>query len=342
VSEPLPDDFESAIWLPFELDGPSDRVALVRFDEAAYLAAPFLDQRALGPAPEVRIHEWSDIAAAISPKWRRDAQYIFHIGHVGSTLISRLLGEIDNVLALREPLLLRAVAEQLGRWDDRNARVDAANALLSRTFRPGQRAIVKATSFVSEIAADLLPEGSRALLLALSPRSYIETILAGENSVSALPQATPGRAERLGRCIPEAASLLPASGDDPAMQAALGWACEASALEAAAARIGEDRVLRMDFDAFLEAPAQSLSDVADFYGLALAPERSRAIVSGPLMRRYSKALEFPYSPQLRHDLLAEAGRCHREDIERSLSWLAEVGAQAPAVAVALQNWQERS
>ena len=36
---------------------------------------------------------------------RSDARWIFHIGHVGSTLVSRLLGELDEVLAIREPRL---------------------------------------------------------------------------------------------------------------------------------------------------------------------------------------------------------------------------------------------
>ena len=41
---------------------------------------------------------------------RSDARWIFHIGHVGSTLVSRLLGELAGVLAIREPRLLRDLA----------------------------------------------------------------------------------------------------------------------------------------------------------------------------------------------------------------------------------------
>ncbi|MEL7190174.1 MAG: hypothetical protein AAGK17_11525, partial [Pseudomonadota bacterium] len=42
---------------------------------------------------------------------RDDARFIFHIGHVGSTLLARLLGEAPDTLALREPQLLRQFAE---------------------------------------------------------------------------------------------------------------------------------------------------------------------------------------------------------------------------------------
>src|SRR3546814_20118484 len=37
--------------------------------------------------------------------------FIFHIGHVGSTLVSRLLAEVGDALPLREPMLLRALAQ---------------------------------------------------------------------------------------------------------------------------------------------------------------------------------------------------------------------------------------
>ncbi len=41
----------------------------------------------------------------------RALHFIFHAGHVGSTLLSRLLDEARGVLSLREPLPLRAIAE---------------------------------------------------------------------------------------------------------------------------------------------------------------------------------------------------------------------------------------
>src|SRR6185503_20065745 len=126
-------------WLPFQLDPATGRVDWLRMTEADYRAASFLDQRMLGPDAEFRQSEWPVMPGDA----RRDADYIFHIGNVGSTLISRLLSELPTVLALREPLLLRTAAE---------GQFDTLAALFSRTFRPAQRAMVKATSFTSEIA----------------------------------------------------------------------------------------------------------------------------------------------------------------------------------------------
>src|SRR3954447_16945441 len=146
---------------PFSLDTVSDALLFARLGDEGLRAASFLDERALGGATERRQVAWGEAAAAVAGDARCDAHYIFHIRHVGSTLLSRLLGESRSVLALREPLLLRSFAEAMaaGRWGETETgdRLSVLTALLSRTFRSDQRALVKATSFTSEIADRLVP-----------------------------------------------------------------------------------------------------------------------------------------------------------------------------------------
>ena len=123
---------------------------------------------------------------------RQDARWIFHIGHVGSTLVSRLLGELDGVLAIREPRLLRDLA--LSPAEVRAGYLGLVPKLMSRTFGAEEVACVKATSFASEIAAELVPAGERALFMYATPANYISSILAGENSVQELRMLAPTRA----------------------------------------------------------------------------------------------------------------------------------------------------
>src|SRR4051794_21298649 len=142
-------------WFPHLLDPINDRVLLVARTEHDYRDAAFPDERSLRQDRQQQTVDWSALAAASPPSARRDVQYIFHIGHVGSTLISRLLGELPEVLALREPAILRDFAERLAergragaRWDPATipARLDVLTALLSRTFRPDPRAMAQPTS----------------------------------------------------------------------------------------------------------------------------------------------------------------------------------------------------
>ena len=100
-----------ARWLAQALDPAAGKVRLIAMDRDSYRAASFLDDRMLQQPVDAQLLPWPDVEAAIGDELRCDARWIFHIGHVGSTLISRLLGEVDAVLAVREPRLLRDIAE---------------------------------------------------------------------------------------------------------------------------------------------------------------------------------------------------------------------------------------
>src|SRR6058998_3759530 len=109
----------------------------------------FLDRRLLHQSMDAQLVPWPEIEEAMEGDLRRDARWIFHIGHVGSTLVSRLLGELDGVLAIREPRLLRDLA--LSPPEVRERYVAPVPKLMSRTFASEEIACVKATSFASEI-----------------------------------------------------------------------------------------------------------------------------------------------------------------------------------------------
>jgi hypothetical protein len=167
--QPLPDRWsDDAGWLAQAIDPTNRLTRLVRLDEAAYRAASFLDDRMLQPGLESRICSLDEAMSKAAALPRDDARWIFHIGHVGSTLIARLLGELDGVLSIREPRSLRDLAAA---DKERGDLASGLRRLMSRTFGPGQSALVKATSFVSEMAPLLVSPGGSALLLYATQRS---------------------------------------------------------------------------------------------------------------------------------------------------------------------------
>ena len=107
---PAQEIVRDARWLAQALDANAGVVRLIEMGPEQYRAASFLDDRMLQAGVNSVTRPFAEIAAAIPADARTDARWIFHIGHVGSTLIARLLGELDGVLAVREPRILRDVA----------------------------------------------------------------------------------------------------------------------------------------------------------------------------------------------------------------------------------------
>ena len=145
----------------------------------------------------------------------------------------------------------------------------------------------------------------------------------------------PDRAQRLSRRV---SVLGPAHNDS--QLAAVAWACEMTSLEAAADAMADREVEWADFDFMLTQMAAELGRVAAFFGFAADDARIEAVARGPLMGRYSKHLGFEYSPQLRRDLIADAGRHFAAEIEGALAMLRSAAEKSPLLARAMNRARE--
>lgn len=326
---------------PHTYDQVNDAVYGVRFTEADYAKASFLDQRCLTAQTPGDWIRWADLAAAVNEaELKEDVGFIFHIGHVGSTLLSRLIGGHPSVLSLREPLPLRMLAqiqlelptaESVWSEADYAARVSVFLRLWSRGFRPGQLAVVKATSFCSELAAEMVarPSQPRAVLLSVAPETYMATILGGENNHFDIKGMAANRLRRLHRRIGGEAWRLHALSYGE--QVAMSWASEATALAQAAA-VAPDRTLAVDFDRMLADPAQVLAAVFAHFRRDVFEDEVAAAASSPDMTRYAKAPEHGYGAQVRAAVLNEARREHATELRAGLAWLERAGRAHPVIS----------
>ncbi len=325
---------------PLALSVPGDGIAFIHLNKSDYEQASFLDARLLTPQTSSRALPWPQVAAAIkAAQLIERCGFIFHIGHVGSTLLSRLMGAHAGVFSLREPALLRTFAQLSGQpdgqpyqWskDDFDARLTDCLKLLSRTFEARQIPLIKATSFVSELAASLMSRAStpKAVMLYVSPESYMATILGGPNSRQEAKVLAPSRLRRLHRDIGVEGWQLPLLTEGEVL--AMSWACEMSALAQAMPWAGR-RILRVNFDQFLANPGALLSAVLHHFAVEVTATEVHAIIEGPHMRRYSKAPEHGYDVALRRDVLDTARAMHGAEIRRGLAWLDRAAARYPTV-----------
>jgi hypothetical protein len=331
--------------LPVTLDLDRGAALLIELSETDYRAASFLDERILTSNLRQAWVGWPELTEAVN--WQElavDADFIFHIGHVGSTLISRLLGEHPEIFSVREPSPLRLVAQAIhyggadrpiGKFGPGAGVLDRLCKLFSRTYASHRRAVVKTTSFISELAADILTRYSRtrALGIAVSPQTYITTILAGPNSPHEARSLGEYRLRRLAKRLPNFELKLETLSLGELI--AMSWLTEASALSnAAMAR--QSAFQMIDFDRFLISPNAELARMLDFLGHDSSENAIDRIMQSPHMAQYSKAPEYQYDRHIRQALLNRSWQENNAEISKGMQWLNRIFKDAPATETALK------
>jgi hypothetical protein len=318
-----------------------DVALLIQFDASAYRAASFLDDRILQAKPK---GGWVPLGrvveAARATQSTRPLHFIFHAGHVGSTLVSRLLDESGSVLSLREPLTLRLLAEAHDVLDEPESLLsaetftvllDAFLRLWERGYGDTKSVVVKATSSAGRLAPALLtrrPE-MRAVYMNLRAEPYLATLLAGQNSPLDLRGHGPERVRRLRSfgMMPPSALHQMSLGET----AALSWLVETWS-ESEALKAGGARIIRVDFDRFLGNIAEETERIVRHLGVAHDDQFASRAAQSPVLSHYAKAPEHAYTPQLRAQILADARTRHRDEIGKGLAWLQRVADANSAAA----------
>lgn len=330
---------------PQKIDLPRWSVLVILLDLAAYRAASFLDDRILSASTQ---GAWLPVDHVAEASRRvpepRPLHFIFHTGHVGSTLVSRLLDEAGEVLSLREPVPLRTLADAhdgLERADSllSSAQFDELLRMFLRLWSRGEAStrsvVLKATSSAGRLAGALLRAnaGSRAIYLNVRAETYLATLLAGENSPADLRGHGPERMRRLRART--AAPLAPLHALSPGELAALSWLSESWTQRDALAGF-EGRVAAVDFERFLAAVGDGMARILRHFELTADAGYLSRIEHSHVLTHYSKAPEHAYTPALRAEILRESRSQHRAEIRHGMLWLERL-AQADATVAELLN-----
>lgn len=333
-----------ATLYPIAFDPDANAVQFVELTREEYSSTSFLDSRIMRPDTQIRWRRWEEVCQWVENLPTR-CHFIFHISHVGSTLLSRLVGQHPAFFSVREPAILRTFAEvhaslnhPSSRWttakfDDRLTHI---LKLWSRVFEDDQIAVIKATSFVAEIAEILMDRvaGAKSILMFVQPATFLKALLDGAMSdISGKLEIRSSRLHRrLGTASWQTSEL--SAGESVAMS----WLCEMLGLDAAARRFA-DRVLWIDFDAFLNSPEIWLAAALRHIGAKDASEAARRILAGPLMTEYAKAPGVPFDASTRARLLQRSEDKHRSEIRKGLDWLKRVAVEYPVVKRLLERSQ---
>lgn len=330
-----------------QLDVVQQAGLFVQMPAGAYRAASFLDGRSFsartlaGRIPLDAIRE----AVLSGPAPGTPLHFIFHMGHTGSTLLSRLLDESGAVQPLREPLALRDLAAMHDKRADPASLMspeglDACIEIMLRLWarcREGRRcAVLKATSSAARTGGVLMAArpAARAVYLSMAREPYLAVILGGPASHVDVRGHAEERMRRLADFLGPPDKPLYAF--SPGELAALSWATEALTRERLRDAVGE-RLLKLDFDAFLsDVPAYMLR-VLKHFNLPGGEELAGRIARSPALGQYAKAPEHAYSSQLRADVIRQSMQQNRAEIARGMALLDAMAGKYKEVAKLLKS-----
>jgi hypothetical protein len=287
----------------------------VPMDRAAYYRSIFLDARistAAGQAIAVPVTALEQGIRAPQP-----TSWIFHMAHVGSTLLARALDDPGASLVVREPLALRQL---YGQSDER--RLAIVTAMLGKRYRADAPTLVKANvpvNFLLPKLAAVEPD-ARAILLYLPLRDYLLAVLRGDSHRDWLRKVTSFLSVDLGD--------LSAVSD--AERAAALWLAQVDAFTVALAALPNARALNAE--RFYGQPGAVLNAVAKHLAVPITPAAVAATVSGPLFSTHAKNPALDFDNQARMERRHELERTMADELQAAERWIAG-RADAPDAAL---------
>lgn len=300
--------------------------------EESYRASSFLDNRIIRAAEKdviAKLDDLLDWVAELKPE-RRTIDYILHIGHCGSTLLSRILGQRDCFLSIREPPLLMGLSRSLraldhpgfpiseDRWE---AIKDLGLLTLSKTWREDQSPLVKPTSHAGNLIPTLMAHTGRerAVLLYVDLETYLATMLRAHIRQESRLYAREFRVRQFTELLPD----QPGSSDDysDAELTAMNWLLQTRDLALAEDAPGnQGRVMRLRFETFLDDPPGTIGRLCDFLGRPASAAECRSLASEEQLGRSAKLPEIEHGHEKRQLQLKLSREKHGAEIEEALAW----------------------
>jgi hypothetical protein len=326
------ESWQDASWFPVDLHVPRREFSFLSIETAVLERSVFLDTRikmalaAARPAPE----------SAIPASGSAVSGWLLHTSFCCSTLLARALHVPPVQVVLKEPLVLRRLADARHAGWATPGLLEKAVGLLGRPWSIGGSVIVKPTHAALNIAADLLDAAphSRAVMLTSSLDDFLVSNLKKSPETQASIPVLAERALAAGafsRRIPKSALSPP----DLLCAAALQWAAQRELGAELIAAHGTGRVRALLSDRLLDdVPAAAIA-CARWLG-GTAPTQSVASRAAAVADENAKEVSMKYDAQRRRQDASAVKAHYSSQIKRALSWFDAVVAPAMnPVALAL-------
>ena len=322
--------FDPALY-PFDFAADGEFTKFLVVDEAMLDQSPFIDIRF---EPLAKAQFWVETADLFALESGHDISrpqpaFIFHHAFVCSTLLARCLGRIDAFFSLKEPWLIRRLADlkrangklsSSARWREL---VCNYVRLMCRNFATGRIPVVKATNVASNLLVDVLRfmPGCRVLYLHSDLESFLISNLKkpGETrqKIPALAQGVLGDFDFL----QTHAELRDTSRLNFLQVCSLLWLVSLYNLRESMRQHPEAMVRTLDLKDFLDDPSRTLGLVSRHFGHVPDTTDTREMVDPAVMQTNAKNPTVPFGAEQRELEMSLIRASHGRELGDAMAWL---------------------
>lgn len=254
--------------------------------------------------------------------------FIFHHAFVCSTLLARCLGESAAFFSLKEPWILRRLADTKRdpalkisdrEWDPL---LLTHLALLARNYRSGKTPVIKATNVANNLFSDilrLLPDHRKLYLYSDLESFLVSNLKKPEETRRKMPELARSfiREEDFAQRFPQFCDI----GQLSFLQiCALVRAASLYNFQVNADRYGNFNVRTLGMDVFLGRPADTICALSKFFGHEPGAEELAAMVGPGVMDSNAKEPQRGYDRETRRLEADRVAVSNRADIDFALTW----------------------
>jgi len=332
-------------WFLMNLNLAQRRCQFIRLPESSYYESSFLDRRLMTSHMEAHLLEIESLYQAYPQETDASGAtaYIFHVGHCGSTLLSRALATKPNILPLREPLTFRVLGDSLRQIEmptnfiSKQEWIRLKTSVLechSRQFRSTQLPMIKLTSTCNNLIEPLLLNHAdrRGLFMFVSLECYLATMLNDSEDGARIldgrwqaPAAIEDWINLVGLDPPRFTDL---SHEE---LLAIAWLMNMQRFLEAAKKLSADQFCFLNFDEFLESPEVHLENICRFFGVEKEISKIHAQYS-EIASRYSKSPNKEYKKSSRRTLIEKAHKKNTEQIRSAMIWVENMIEKYPCLS----------
>ena len=303
-------------------------------DEGALTDAAFVDIRFESRAIGSITIPTRDLVAAVArySKLRPQIHFIFHHAFVCSTLLARCLNQVDAFISLKEPWILRRLAD-IKR--EHGANIPEQHwrqmyltylPLLAKRYATGRSLVIKATNVANNLIADVAQYSPQQKILYLY--SDIESFLISNLKKSAsTQQKMPGLLAGFLKDSDLAAAHGPLASSDRLtllQTCALIWVCNIYSLKQTVEARNYAGLRTLDAQRLLDDTEASLAAVSRHFGHVPNEEDLTKMTHDDVLRKNAKDSRYRYSADQKREDDQKIIEEYRQDIDEAQEWISPI------------------